>query len=112
MKTPLPGRRVRGSLTGRPIMALLDLLGRRWTLRILWELHAGPQNFRSLRAACDDMSPSVLNTRLAELRDAGIVNHTDGGYMLTASGRDLLRAFTPLNQWAKRWRRRPAMAAR
>ena len=29
---------VRGSRTGRPIMALLDLLGRRWTLRILWEL--------------------------------------------------------------------------
>ena len=31
-------RTVRGSRSGRPIMALLDLLGRRWTLRILWEL--------------------------------------------------------------------------
>ena len=38
MTTPKPGRRVRGSATGRPIMALLDLLGRRMTLRILWEL--------------------------------------------------------------------------
>jgi len=35
---PRPGRPVRGSRTGRPIMALLDLLGRRWVLRILWEL--------------------------------------------------------------------------
>jgi DNA-binding HxlR family transcriptional regulator len=93
-------------------MALLDLLGRRWTLRVLWELHEGPQNFRELRAACDDMSPSVLNTRLAELRDAGIVEHADDGYTLTRSGRDLLRAFTPLNDWAKRWHRRPTMAAK
>ena len=31
-------RSVRGSRTGRPIMALLDLLGRRWSLRIIWEL--------------------------------------------------------------------------
>ena len=33
---------VRGSRTGRPVMALLDLLGRRWTLRIVWELRDGP----------------------------------------------------------------------
>jgi DNA-binding HxlR family transcriptional regulator len=93
-------------------MALLDLLGRRWTLRILWELNAGPQTFRSLRSACDDMSPSVLNTRLAELRDASIVDRADEGYVLTAGGRDLLRAFRPLNDWSKRWGRRSTMAAR
>ena len=112
MSTPLPGRRVRGSTTGRPIMALLDLLGRRWTLRILWELHAGPQTFRGLRSACDEMSPSVLNLRLSELREAGIVEHVDGGYTLTASGRQLLGAFKPLNDWSKRWRKRPTMTAR
>ena len=44
MTTPLPRRRVRGSATGRPIMALLDLLGRRMTGRILWELRDG-RNF-------------------------------------------------------------------
>jgi DNA-binding HxlR family transcriptional regulator len=84
-------------------MAVLDLLGRRWTLRVLWELHAGPQNFRELRALCDDMSPSVLNHRLAELRAAGIVEHADDGYELTRSGRDLMKAFKPLNDWSKRW---------
>ena len=112
MKTPLPGRRVRGSQTGRPIMALLDLLGRRWSLRVLWELHHGPQTFRRLRTSCDEMSPSVLNLRLSELREAGIVEHTDDGYALTSSGRDLLRAFKPLNDWSKRWNRRSTMAAR
>jgi len=37
-RTPKPGTRVRGSRTGRPIMALIDLLGRRWALRVVWEL--------------------------------------------------------------------------
>lgn len=106
MPTPLPGQPVRGSRTGRPIMALLDLLGRRWTLRVLWELHDDTLNFRELRARCDSMSPSVLNERLAELREAGIVEHTDDGYRLTADGRELLRTFKPMSQWAKRWARR------
>src|SRR5258705_4529451 len=70
---PVPGRRARGSRSGRPIMALLDLLGRRWALRILWELRDATLVFRALRARCDTMSPSVLNQRLGELRDAGIV---------------------------------------
>src|SRR5207237_3071394 len=60
MAVPKPGRPVRGSRTGRPIMALLDLLGRRWALRILWEARHGPLSFRALRERCDGMSPSVL----------------------------------------------------
>ena len=62
---------VRGSKTGRPVMALLDLLGRRWTLRIVWELRDGPLTSRALRTACDDASPTVMQARLSELRKAG-----------------------------------------
>ena len=62
---------VRGSRTGRPIMALLDLLGRRWTLRIMWELREGSLTSRALRKACDEASPTVMQTRLSELRAAG-----------------------------------------
>ncbi|HTO53257.1 MAG TPA: transcriptional regulator, partial [Myxococcota bacterium] len=46
MPTPRPGAAVRGSRSGRPIMAALDLLGRRWALRVLWELRNGPHSFR------------------------------------------------------------------
>ncbi len=94
---------VRGSSTGRPIMALLDLLGRRWALRAMWELRDGPCPFRELQERCDGMSSSVLNQRLAELREAGIVELVQGGYQLTAEGRELLEAFEPLNGWAARW---------
>ena len=106
MATPRPGRRVRGSRTGRPIMAALDLLGRRWALRILWELRVGALSFRALREACGDVSPAVLNTRLAELREAGVVESTADGYATTAAGRELCRALEPLSRWAQRWSRR------
>lgn len=98
------GRPVRGSTTGRPIMALLDLLGRRWVLRILWELRDAPLGFRALQARCDGMSPSVLSQRLAELRGAGIVTQSDAGdYLLTDEGKELYDVLGPLNEWAARW---------
>jgi len=103
---PKPGRPTRGSRSGRPIMALLDLMGRRWTLRILWELREGPQRFRALRERCDDPSPTILNQRLRELRDAGIASLSEQGYSLTAEGKDLLACLAPLNRWAQRWAER------
>ncbi len=84
----------------RQIMTLFDALGRRWSLRILWELRGETLTFRALRAAAGDMSPSVLNTRLAELRDLGIVEATADGYALTGPGRELGKILLSLNNWA------------
>src|SRR4051794_15928539 len=107
-RTPLPGRPVRGSTTGRPVMAVLDLLGRRWTPRILWELREEPAaTFRELQARCGDLSSSVLNERLRELREAGILAAAEpSGYALTAEGRELLEALAPVDAWATRWSER------
>ncbi len=83
-------------------MALLDLLGRRGALRVLWELRDGhPQSFRLVRASSGDMSPSVLNSRLRELRDAGILQLSDAGYCLTPEGAELLNRLKPLHHWAE-----------
>jgi len=84
-------------------MAALDLLGRRWTLRIVWELHVQPAGFRDLQRRCDQMSSSVLNTRLTELADAGIVAADSDGYALTKQGHDLVKAMSPLETWSKKW---------
>ena len=101
---PLPSRPVRGSHTGRPFMSLLDLLGRRGTLRLLWELRDGHnQSFRLLRASADGISPSVLNTRLKELREARLVELAEAGYGLTAQGMALVKHLKPLNRWAQAW---------
>jgi DNA-binding HxlR family transcriptional regulator len=100
-------RAARGSRTGRPIMALLDLLGRRWTLRIVWELREGALTSRALRTACDEASPSILQTRLTELREADLVELAPGdGYRLTGLGRELFETFLPLHQFAERWSKR------
>jgi DNA-binding HxlR family transcriptional regulator len=96
-------KRVRGSRTGRPIMVLLDLLGRRWVLRIVWELREKPRRFRELQDAIG-ASPTIVNSRLAELREVKLVElDADTGYRLTALGKELLRLFLPLHLWADKW---------
>jgi DNA-binding HxlR family transcriptional regulator len=93
-------------------MALLDLLGRRWTLRLVWELREEPLVFRALQQRCENASASVINDRLRELRGAGIVEHGAGGYQLTPEGERLLEAYAPLQDWAERWAERWAGRSR
>jgi DNA-binding HxlR family transcriptional regulator len=101
---PRPGGPVRGSTTGRPVMAVLDLLGRRWILRVVWELRQQPAGFRELRRRCDSMSSSVLAARLRELREARLVSVDPGGiYHLTPLGERLHGALAPLQDWASAW---------
>jgi DNA-binding HxlR family transcriptional regulator len=102
-RMPKPGEPVRGSTTGRPIMAALDLLGHRWTLRVIWELHLQPAGFRELQRRCDQMSSSVLNTRLDELVEADLVTDEGHGYQLTRLGEELVKALSPLEAWSRRW---------
>ncbi len=87
-------------------MAALDLLGRRWALRVLWELRDGPLGTRALRTRCDGMSPSVLYQRLDELSEAGLLTRTgELQYELTSLGMALGTALEPLDEWAHRWAR-------
>ena len=103
-RTPKPGSKVRGSTTGRPLLAAMDLLGRRWALRVLWELREGPLGARALLARCDDMSSSVLYQRLRELQEAGLVDRGAGEtYLLTPVGSSLGEALEPLDRWARGW---------
>jgi DNA-binding HxlR family transcriptional regulator len=85
-------------------MAAMDLLGRRWALRIVWELRDEPLGARSLRSRCDGMSSSVLYERLGELTDAGLLARDEvGAYLLTDLGAALGPALQSLDSWARRW---------
>ena len=95
-------RKARGSRSGRPVMLVLDVLGRRWAMRVLWELRNGPLTFRALREASGNLSPSVLNGRLHELRELGVVAAGDEGYVLTSEGRELATILLSLDAWARR----------
>jgi DNA-binding HxlR family transcriptional regulator len=103
MNTPLPKKTVRGSQSGVPIMAVFDLLGRKWNMRILWELRTNALSFRGLQDSCDAMSPSVLNTRIKQLTQAKLIVTTSEGYQLTNLGLSLMETLDPLRQWAKNW---------
>lgn len=85
-------------------MAALDLFGRRWILRIIWELGHEPLGFRLLQRRCDGMSSSVLQKRLAELQEALLVEVLrDGNYALTPLGRDARDSLDPVIDWSIRW---------
>lgn len=101
--TKLPGMPVRGSQTGRPIMVLLDVLGQRWTLRLLWELGQGPATFRALRTRCDEVSPTLLNQRLKDLRELALIEQGEAGYALTEHGLALAQRLASLDGWANEW---------
>lgn len=106
MPIPLPGQPVRGSRSGAPIMALFDLLGRSWALGVLWILNReGPCTFRRLQDLCGAPSPTVLNTRLKDLRVAGLIARGEGGYQVTPMGRELCETLRPLKAWSVEWAR-------
>ena len=89
------------------MLALLDLLGRRWALRILWELRQQPASFQALQRRCDSMSTSVLSRRLGDLRDAQLVEKDQAGdYALTESGSRLLACLDGIDEWTQEWARR------
>lgn len=104
MSIPRPGQPVRGSRSGSPIMALFDLLGRRWAMGVLWTLsEGGAMTFRGLQSACESLSPSVLNARLKELQAAGFIERGEDGYQVTALGREVYDALLPLSAVSKTW---------
>ena len=89
-------------MTRHPVNDLLALVGRRWALRVLWELRDGPLPYAELRRRCDEISTSVLATRLRELAEAGFVAQGDGGYGLTKDGEELGRILGELDRFARR----------
>lgn len=93
---------IREAKTSASLAQVLDNFGRRWALRVIWELRSEPLSFRALRAACGGISPSVMQTRLHELRDLGLIELIPGlGYRLTAGGEQLFRMLAPMAEWAE-----------
>lgn len=103
MSASIPGKPVRGSKTGQPIMVLFDLLGKAWSMGVIWQLQGGPYTFRELQERCGSISPSILNSRIKDLKEANIIERTLDGYQLTGRGHELVKALSPLGCWSMRW---------
>ncbi len=105
ISVPRPGFPVRGSKSGKPIMALFDLLGRSWALGVIWQLSGKRLTFRQLQEHCEGVSPTVLNKRLKELKECALVEHDGTGYLLTGIGQDLFELLEPFGSWSEDWSR-------
>jgi DNA-binding HxlR family transcriptional regulator len=103
MAIPKPGTPVRGSTSGAPVMAIFDLLGRRWAMGVVWQLADGPLSFSALQTRCDSISPTILSTRIKDLLEAKIVERTLDGYRLTKIGQELFALLEPYQAWAAKW---------
>jgi DNA-binding HxlR family transcriptional regulator len=86
------------------VSQLLALLEARYAMRVLWALRDGhAQTFRLLQDSVGGITPNTLNTRIKELREAGLVSHGGDGYSLTVSGQDLLKRLSDLQAFAGKW---------
>ena len=105
MGIPKPGKPVRGSKSGKPTMALFDLMGRRWAMGIVWQLSDRSLTFTELQKRCDSISPTILSSRLKDLAEAGFLERTLEGYRLTDLGEELFAVLQPLKTLARKWER-------
>lgn len=89
-----------------PIARALDVLGDRWTLLILRDLHAGPARYRELQEGLG-IASNLLSTRLTELADAGMIEPSADGYRLTEAGRRTDRVLWELTRFGAGLERDP-----
>lgn len=93
-----------GSKENAAISQLLGLLESRYAIRVLWALRDGhAQTFRLLQDSVGGITPNTLNTRIKELRDAGLLIHGSDGYVVTPAGSDLLKRLGELPAFAAKW---------
>lgn len=94
-----------------PVSKTAEVLGERWTLLIVRELVLGATRFSKIQRAIPRISPTVLNTRLAELQAHGVIvrkripEQRGFEYQLTESGRELFPLILQMAQWGMRWTR-------
>lgn len=88
-----------------PIARALDVVGDRWSLLIVRDLHAGPARFQDLETGLG-IATNLLSTRLTELTEAGLIEKSSetrrGGYQLTELGRHTDRLLWELSRFGGR----------
>jgi DNA-binding HxlR family transcriptional regulator len=89
------------------VREILDRVGDKWSLFVIFRLGDGPQRFTALKRSVDGISQRMLTVTLRGLERDGIVTRTmypvmppRVDYELTKMGRALLDAVGSLMAWA------------
>ncbi|HEY5717904.1 MAG TPA: helix-turn-helix domain-containing protein [Motiliproteus sp.] len=94
-----------------PIAKAMELLGEKWTLLILRELHMGATRFSELQRGLSLISPTILTKRLSELAAAELIlrkkisGQRGYEYFLTQAGKETLPLLRVVGEWGMRWAR-------
>ncbi len=89
------------------IRAAMDVLGPKWTARIIRELAGRPKRFSELERAIEGINPRILCQRITLLEEKEVVVVACGCspqrpvYELTEKGRGLLPALRSMAEWSK-----------
>jgi len=94
-------------MSGCRIREILERVGDKWSLQVIFHLGAGPQRFTGLKRSIDGVSQRMLTVTLRGLERDGIVSRTmypvippRVEYALTPLGATLLDAAGTLVSWA------------
>lgn len=95
-------------LNNCPVRSVLDHVGAKWTVLILFELQSGAQRFNALGRALPDISKRMLTQTLRDLERDGLVKREvfdtkppSVSYSLTEMGLSLLEPLLGLADWAE-----------
>ena len=94
-----------------PVSKATEIIGEKWTLLILRELLLGTSRFNDFQRSMSRISPTVLNKRLKQLEEKGIVlkkrlsGQKGFEYRLTAMGKELEPIIEQVAIWGQRWAR-------
>lgn len=94
-----------------PVAKAMELLGEKWTMLILRELHMGASRFNELQRGLCQISPTVLTKRLNDLADAELIlrkkipGQRINEYFLTQAGMETLPMLKVIGEWGMRWAR-------
>jgi DNA-binding HxlR family transcriptional regulator len=94
------------------IYKAMDLVGKKWTLVIILELHKGTKRFNELKSKIPEITAKILSARLKELEEEGLVKkEIDNScipircdYSLTKSGHEFMKIIIDLKSWALKWK--------
>ncbi|MEH7086277.1 helix-turn-helix domain-containing protein [Neobacillus drentensis] len=86
------------------------IMGKKWIGLIIHTLMEEPKRFSEIHAFIPDLSKRVLNERMKELEENGIVlrnviadRPVRTEYSLTKKGTELGRSLQALEEWADKW---------
>lgn len=89
---------------------VFDLLGKRWTGKIIHVLLSGPKRFSEMADMIPNIKARMLSERLKELEEAGIIRRNvypetpvRVEYRLTKKGESLKPGLEALRKWGEEW---------